>query len=170
MAIVRGIVNWYGIRDEDYVSPIIKGMKRYNNEARDRILDDTEIAALWHAADGQIGALVKLCLLTAQRRDKILTMEWTDINLTTGLWTIATAPREKGNAGILKLPQVALDIIRSQHRLAGNPYVFHGRNGKPYSNWFRDRVRLDEQFKTAPWRIHDLRRTARTLMSRAGAF
>jgi len=66
LAIIRGIANWYQSRDENYTSPIVRGMRRHKNrKARDRILDDDEIRAVWKEADGQFGDIIKLALLTA---------------------------------------------------------------------------------------------------------
>jgi integrase len=69
----------------------------------------------------------------------------------------------------LRLPQIALDIIRSQPRFAGNEYVFAGRNGKPSSAFETGsyKAQFDARCGITDWRIHDLRRTARSLMSRA---
>ena len=46
------------------------------------------------------------------------------------VWTIATEKREKGNAGALRLPPVALDIIAAQDEVVGNPYLFPGNERK----------------------------------------
>ena len=185
LATLRSIMNWYQTRDENYVSPIVKGMRRDQRRpaerARDRILDDNEIRAVWKAADESetFGAIVKMLLLTAQRREKVTTMKWDDV--ADGVWTIATAPREKGNAGALKLPQVALDIINTQPEIDGNPYVFAGSirgrrhksapSGPPAFNSFSQRKgELDAKLPTRmpAWTLHDLRRTARSLLARAG--
>ena len=121
---------------------------------------------------GTFGALVQLLLLTAQRKDKVVNMRRADIS--DGVWTIATAKREKGNAGKLKLPQMALDIIAAQPVIDSNPFVLPGgryRDSIPTFNSFSWRKReLDKQLpkKTPHWTLHDLRRTARSLMSRAG--
>ena len=74
------------------------------------------------------GPLVQMLLLMGQRLQKVANMQWGDI--ADGVWTIRTDKREKGNAGKIKLPQLALDLINQQARIAGNPYVFLGRNGK----------------------------------------
>jgi integrase len=50
-------------------------------------------------------------------------------------------------------------------RLAG-PFVFGGH--KALGSFSLLKRRLDEAVPIAPWRLHDLRRTARSLMSRAG--
>ena len=87
---------------DDYSMVIVRGMHRANGTDRKRILSDDEIRALWTACDGTVfGALVKTALLTAQRRDKVATMQWDDI--VDGEWRIASAAREKADAGSLRL-------------------------------------------------------------------
>ena len=117
LKVFRAISRWVQQRDEDYSAPLTTGMSRVPKaEARRKqILDDEEIRAIWGAA-GQYGDFVRLALLTAQRRDKLHTLRWDDLDAN-GVWTIRTALREKGNPGKLALPKVALDIIRAQPRL-----------------------------------------------------
>jgi hypothetical protein len=69
LATLRSIMVWYQSRDENYVSPIVKGMRRSKPKARARILNDNEIRRVCEAAgeSGTFGALVKTLLLTAQR-------------------------------------------------------------------------------------------------------
>ena len=175
LAVIRKMMNWYATRDDYYVSPIVKGMNRSKNGKRDRILaktetnkdGDDELLALWKAADGTFGALLKVALLTAQRKDKVATMKWDDI--VDGVWEIPSEEREKSNAGSLRLPQTVLDIIDAQPRIAGNPYVFSaGKGDGPFNSFSQRKEELDEKLPRMPsWRIHDLRRTARSLMSRA---
>jgi integrase len=168
LAIIRGVMTWHQSRDENYTSPIVKGMRRNKNgKARDRILNDDEIRAVWTAAEGTFGALLKTALMTAQRREKVATMRWDDID--DDGWTIQTDEREKGTAGSLKLPKPACDIIHSQPRIAGNPFVFAGRGGGHLNSFSQRKAELDGALPAMPpWTIHDLRRTARSLMSRAG--
>jgi integrase len=111
---------------------------------------------------------IKVLLLTGQRRAKVATMKWDDI--VDGVWTIASEAREKSNAGKLKLPQIALDIINAQPRILDNPYVFVAAGGRGRFNTFgRGNAELDAKLSDIePWVVHDLRRTARALMSRAG--
>jgi integrase len=59
-------------------------------------------------------------------------------------------------------------IINAQPRFASNPYVLAGRNGKPYHGFANAVPALLRASGTAGWVVHDLRRTARSLMSRAG--
>jgi integrase len=171
LAVIRKLMNWFAARDDFYVTPIVKGMHRSNggDHKRKRILSDDEIRVLWKAADGTtFGALLKVALLTAQRRDKVAKMRWSDID--GGVWTIPMVKREKANAGRLQLPQAVLDIIEAQPRIAGNPYVFAaGKGNGPFNSFSQRKEELDAKLPKMPdWTIHDLRRSAKSLMARAG--
>lgn len=168
VTILAGLMNWYAIhKSEDYITPIIKGMRFKKTEARNRILTDDQLRAVWHAAEGTFGAIVRTLLLTAQRREKVASMKWTDV--VDGVWTIPIEAREKSNAGVLRLPDVVLGIIHAQPAVAGNPYVFAGRRaGAAFNSFSQGKAELDARAPIAPWTLHDLRRTARSLMSRAG--
>jgi len=170
LEIVRRIMNWFATRNDGYVVPLVRGMRRWNptENARERILSDDEIRLLWKVTEshGQFGRFVRLALLTASRREKLATMRWSDIS-EDGVWSISTASREKGTAGELKLPQMALDIIHAQPKLGDNPYVFAGRGDTHISGYSKFKQALDAKLAIAPWTLHDLRRSARSLMARA---
>jgi integrase len=172
LAIVRGVMNWYASRADDYVPPIVRGMRRTNpkERARARTLTDEEIRAVWKAAEanGSFGALVRLLLLTAQRRDKVVSMRWQDISID-GTWSIPVEAREKGTAGELVLPPAALEIIRVQPHMGSNPFVLAGRGDGHINGYSKAKRRFDTAVPGIPqWQLHDLRRTARSLLSRAG--
>jgi integrase len=171
LAVFRMIANWFASRNEDYASPIVKGMRRTNPKARarSRVLSDDEIREVWRVAEanGTFGAFVRVALLTAQRREKPVTMKWNDLEH--GEWIIRHAEREKGTAGALVLPDTALDIINAQPKFVSNPYVFAGVGGGCIQGISKRKAQFDAKLKgVAPWTIHDLRRTGRTLMERAG--
>jgi hypothetical protein len=82
---------------------------------------------------------------------------------------IPAEAREKNTAGVLVLPEAALSIIVKQLRLGDNPYVFAGRGNGPYRGFSQAKAAFDRKLSgIAPWVVHDLRRSARSLMSRAG--
>ena len=136
---------------------------------------------MWKAAesDDAFGPFIRLLLLTGQRRNTVASMRWQDI-ARDGTWTIPAEAREKGNAGELELPDTAFAIIQSQPRFDDSPYVFAGRRagkGGEYAfatNFGKRKAMLDVKVTAAlgetppSWTLHDLRRTARSLMSRAG--
>jgi integrase len=175
LAALRAMGRWVQSRDDDYVAPFVAGMRRTPAGSRERVLTDDEIRAVWKAAEqagsaiqAVYGAAIRLLLLTAQRRDKVAKMRWDDV--ADGVWIIRTEAREKANAGKLRLPQAALDIMAAQPRSAGNPYVFAGNNGRPLTIFRAGeyKAQFDAKCGVTGWRLHDLRRTARSLMSRAG--
>jgi integrase len=106
-------------------------------------------------------------------------MRWQDIGAD-GVWTLPTAPREKNNPGTVPLPRIALDVIEAQPKIAGSQYVFSGRTKGPFAGFsplkrkLVDRItaKLREDEPAAEplpqWQLHDLRRTGKTLMARAG--
>jgi integrase len=163
LTILSSICGWYAKRDEDYASPIIRGMKRYSNKehARERVLSDGELRTLWQA-DGVFGNFTKLALLTGQRREKLLTMRYDDVR--NGVWYIRSEAREKGNGEELRLPTVALEILESQKAICPGPRVFD----LPITRLRNLKLRFDRRHKMQAWWIHDLRRTARTLMAASG--
>jgi integrase len=170
--VVRSIMNWYATRHDDYNPPIVKGMKRQKVASRARVLDDGEIRQVWKAAEsnGTFGAIVRMCLLTAQRSRKVAAMKWFDFSDDSGEWSVPKESREKDTGGLLALPELALAIIRAQDQIGDNPHVFAGRGDGPYRGFSAGKVTLDSKLPpgTPGWTIHDLRRTARSLMSRAG--
>jgi integrase len=173
LTVIRSVMNWYSVRNDDYTPPIVRGMRRQNpkEHQRDRVLTDSEIKLIWKQAEanGSFGAFVRLALLTAQRRAKLATIKFSDI--VDGEWIIPKAPREKDSAGSLLLPKVALDIINAQPQLSTNEYVFAGRADRPFNGYSKMKRRFDAALPSgavASWTVHDLRRSSRSLMARAG--
>ena len=172
LTVVRSIMNWEATRRDDYIPPIVKGMRRQNpkDHKRERTLTDDEIRLVWKQAEGNgtFGGIVRLALLTAQRRSKVTTMKWSDLSLD-GEWTIPKEAREKDSAGELVLPDATVSIIKAQPRLGDNPFVFAGQGNGPFNGFSKAKAAFDAKLPgISPWVLHDLRRTARSLMSRAG--
>jgi integrase len=177
LSIVSRITTWHATRNDAYASPIVRGMRRTSvkDRARTRILSDDELRVVWKQAEanGTFGAMVRLLLLTGQRKEKVVSMKWADVK--DGVWSIPAEKREKGNAGELKLPEAALDIIEAQPRYLDNPFVLVAptRTGGHFIGNSRSKRDFDAKLRAAghdlpQWQLHDLRRTARSLMSRAG--
>jgi integrase len=173
LEVVRSILNWHATRTDDFNPPFSRGMKRGKKASRERILNDDELRLIWKAAESStsvFGAIVLMCLLTAQRSRKVASMKWSDLDLKSGTWSIPREPRAKETGGDLVLPDAALAIIEARPRLASNPYVFAGYGGGPFRGWSSRKRAFDGKLPAgmAQWQLHDLRRTARSLMSRAG--
>jgi integrase len=163
---MRAIADWYAKRDDNYVTPFVRKMRRSTAKPRDRILTDAEIKSMWEQTGetGTWGAFLRMLLLTAQRADVVRKMRWSDLHDDNGLiWTIPVIERAKGTAGRLRLSDLAVDIIRQQPRIADNPFVFAGaRSDGPFAIG-----KMHRQFSSRNgWTFHDLRRTARSLLTR----
>jgi len=175
LSVINRIFKEYALGHEGYASPIVTEMRRYRpkEHARSRILSDDEIRAVWPAlpVGDSYGDIVKLLLLTGQRREKVWGMRWDDISID-GTWSVPNGTREKGAGGELVLPEMAADIIRNRPRFESNPYVFAGRGAGRFTSIHEPRNKLKAKLATlgvaTDWTLHDLRRTARSLMSRAG--
>ncbi len=173
LSITRAIANWYSARHDNYVPPFVRRMARTKPEQRkrSRILSDQELAAVWREAEGAgtFGALVRFLLFSGQRCGVTLAMKWADVDLDAAVWRIPAEPRAKGNAGELKLPEMAMEIIRAQPRMMSNEHVFaSGRGSGPIGGLSKAKRLLHAACGVDGWTLHDLRRQARSLMGEAG--
>jgi integrase len=176
LARLRTLFGWAVAKDLIATNPC-EGLKPPTKErARDRVLSDDEIKLFWRAADEvgwPFGPVFKLLLLTAQRRDEVATMEWSEIDLERCLWSL---PREKakndqGHDVHLSTQSVA---ILAALPLIGDKggFVFTTNGRSPVSGFSRAKERLDGLIAKAagheiePWILHDARRTAATGMAR----
>jgi integrase len=140
---------------------------------RDRVLSDQELRAVWNACgNDDFGRIVRLLILTGCRRREIGGLQWNEINLDTGVMTIAGSRTKNHRTLQLTLPSVALDILRSAPRRDGHAHVFGKQN--PFSAWSYSVMALDRRIaraegkSLADWSLHDLRRTLRTGLGRLG--
>jgi integrase len=166
---IRRVATWHATRDDNYISPFdLRGLKRDKAQPRNRILSDAELQIVWAAsANTRLGALVRLLLLTAQRKSVVHEMRWS--HLVDGVWHIPMSAREKTNGGILALPDLALETINALPRFAGSDFVFAGSHSK--SGCMDISVSGPDfcaSLSIPHFTLHDLRRTARSLLSRCG--
>lgn len=167
LAYFRKALRWYATRDDEFTAPVVPGMARTKatDRARHRVLTDDEIRAIWSALDllGAFGALVKMLLFTGQRRGDVGGMRRGEID--GALWIIPRERYKTGREQIVPLTEPALAIIEAQ---PPGDYVFAQRKGTPLTVYGEPKAKLDRLSGVTGWTLHDLRRTARTLMSRAG--
>jgi integrase len=170
LAAMRAIMNWHTSRSDDFRSPIVRGMTRTKSKerARQRILSDDELRKVWTAAnkaEGSFPALMKFLLLSGARRGEAADMTWAELK--GGDWELPAARNKTGLNLVRPLSQAALDVIQSQRR-EGSRYVFTATKDLPIVAFSKRKAEFDKASGTSSWRIHDLRRTARSLLSRAG--
>jgi len=168
LAYLRSALNWYATRDDEFTVPIVRGMARSSasERARDRILDDDEIRILWpvFGQTGNFGLACRIMLLTGTRRSEATGMMRAEIN--GDIWTIPGSRYKTNKDHAVPLTPAAQAIISAQPDCG--PRVFPGRGGNALSRGGNLKAAIDKATPgLAPWRVHDLRRTARSLMSRA---
>jgi integrase len=167
LALVKRLCNWHAARSDDFRSPIVRGMARTKpkERARERTLTDDEIRAVWAAAGnaGRFGWLVRFILLTAARRTEAAAMRLSELK--DGVWALP-ADRNKTKVELLRPLSGAAQALLQEIERAG-PFVF-GVGDHPLAGFSKPKAALDQASDVAHWTLHDLRRTARSLMSRAG--
>jgi integrase len=167
LALVRRILNWYASRSDDYVSPIagVRGLAR-PEQARDRVLSDPELKALWAASlkSGVFGAMVRFLLLTGARKGEATSLLWSEVE--GGVWTLPSSKNKVGEVLVRPLSLAAQDVLASLPRIG--EFVFSRSGTGPIGGHNECKKDLAYASGVSGWRLHDLRRTARTLLSRAG--
>jgi integrase len=164
LSIINRIMNFHASRTDDFRSPIVKGMARGAGQARSRILNDDELRAIWKASDDYpvFGALLRFILLTATRRNEASQMIWSELNGSE--WTIPAARYKTNLDHVIPLSAIALAVLPKRN----GEFVFSENGHNTIGGYQRRKQAIDEASGVSGWVIHDLRRMARSLMSRAG--
>ena len=190
LAVVRRLFNWTIERGIVETSPCINLKPPLTERSRDRILTDNELCLFWHACDVirfPFGAVGKLLLLTAQRRDEVGAMTSRELDLNERIWTIPRERSKNDEAHSIPLSKGASDIIETLPTIrTAKQYLFTTTGETPVSGWSRAKKKIDQlmlevardiayqrgenpdQVEIARWTFHDLRRTAASGMARLG--
>lgn len=141
----------------------VQGTLRPREESRSRVLSMRELIAVWHAAAGQgdFGRIVRLLILTGQRRNEVGDMRWAELGLE-GEWRLPPERTKNGRAHFVPLVPMALAQLPERR----SDFVWGLTEG--WRNWSRPKAALDARSGVTGWTLHDLRRTAATGMAEAG--
>ncbi|WP_081739652.1 site-specific integrase [Methylobacterium sp. 10] len=137
---------------------------------RETVLKDDELAAVWRACrDDDFGRIVRLLILTGQRRTEVACMTWDEVDLQGALWTIPAGRMKNKRPHEVPLSQEAIAILASAPVRQGRALVFGDGEGG-FSGFGRAKKSMDERVGDAAgdWNLHDLRRTASTGMNTIG--
>ena len=167
-AFIKRFFSWALERDLLQASPAASLPKAGVEISRDRVLSRGELVSVWNAA-GVIGypfgPLFKLLILTAQRRDEVAQMRWSEIDLERTRWVISKERAKNGKAHVVHLSEAALSLIKSIPNHGDSDLVFTTTGTTPVSGFSVAKKNIDMLSKVSDWRLHDLRRTAATLMA-----
>lgn len=181
------VLNWaLSFYDDDElgieVSPFANLKPPVTKSPRNRALTESEIKSLWQVWDKTsypFGPLQHLLLLTAQRRGEVAAMQWSEIDAAKQLWTIPAEKTKSDRAHIVPLSDQVVEILNALPRFVAGDFIFTTTSGrKPVAGFSKAKALADrftdellaagEIEPVKPWRVHDLRRTARSGMAELG--
>jgi integrase len=158
------------------LNPVAGTGKADEGGSRERVLSDDELAEVWAALGGdQFGDIVRLLILTGQRREEIGGLWWNEIDFDRGLIVLPPARTKNRREHAIPLSSAAQAILVQQSRRKRDFVFGLGKGG--FSGWSDCKAALDERILAArrerdpkakpiaDWRLHDLRRTAATMMA-----
>jgi integrase len=163
-------------------NPVQGTAKLDEGGSRERVLTQQELAELWSALDAgacapQFADIVRLLILTGQRREEVGSLRWSEVD---GDRVVLPPERTKNSRQHeVPLSRQAKAILMRQPRRKGRDYIF-GIGEAGFSGWSDCKARLDQALLAArrqtnrkakpmpDWRLHDLRRTCATQMAELG--
>jgi integrase len=105
--------------------------------SRDRVLKDTELAAIWRACkDDDFGRIVRLLICTACRREEIGGLRWGEIDQDAGTITLPKERVKNNHEHVLPLTPLALEIIGSVKEQVGRTHLFGDRSSTGFTTWY----------------------------------
>jgi integrase len=142
------------------------------------VLSDDELADIWNALPANdYGRIVRLLVLTGQRREEMAALRWSEIDPEKGLIALPGERTKNKRPHDVPLSDSAVEVLAECPRRDGRDLVFgHGEGG--FQGWSKSKTALDRAImaarvkrhgKKAPavraWRLHDVRRTVATAMA-----
>lgn len=138
---------------------------------RQHVLSDDEIKAIWRAADeaGVFGVLVKVLLLSGQRRDDWREARYSELGADGDQLLLTVPPVRYKTNETHEVPITPLmsELLGTLPRFAGSDFIFTLSGRRPITT-SRHKEQLDEASGVSGYTLHDLRRTARTRMAEIG--
>jgi integrase len=169
---VRKFFNWAAEREIVTASPCAGLRPPTTETARDRVLTDQELRQVWQAAGtmgGPFCAMVRLLILTGQRRGEIAGLMWSEIDLEKQLICLPRERVKNNRAHDVPLDAQAASLIQAMPRI-NDRFVFALNSGGPINGFSKNKTQLDALLpaKMPPWTLHDIRRTVASGMARLG--
>ena len=169
-SILSTFFNWAASEGEANANPVEHTRTAIAPTRAERTLSDMEIAAVWRACrDDDFGRIIRLLILTGQRRNEIAGMSRAEFDLAKGIWTLPAIRSKNHRAHDVPLSPLALAILSPALAREGKGLLFGDGDG-PFSGFSKAKASLDKRLSDAAedWNIHDLRRTTATRMADLG--
>jgi integrase len=136
---------------------------------RDRVLSDAEVAAIWRATEepGAFASIVRMLILTGQRREEVAGISRGEISDDLSTWTIPANRAKNSMMHVVPLSAQARALLSDAGPIDGKSLIFPGLRGS-FNGFGKAKAHLDNVSGVADWRLHDLRRTVATGLQRLG--
>lgn len=173
-AVIRKLFKWALGRDYIQVSPCYGVEAPSRENQRDRVLSEREIRLVWRSCDGitpVMSDVLRLLLLTAQRRGEVLSMRWEDIDLDTAWWTVPSTSSKNKLSHRVPLSARAIAILQRRHEeTSDSPWVFPSPRRSTGKHIESIQKAVDELRGACgvDFVVHDLRRTVASHMTSIG--
>ena len=150
-------------------NPAIGIRRRNTNGARSRVLHETELLDIWQACGGDdYGRIIRLLILTAQRRTEISDLAWSEIDIERSQISLPPERVKNKRHHIIPLSAVALSIINQIPKRFGRDFLF-GDGSRGFVGWSSAKSRFDSRLPAmSHWTIHDIRRSVITHLNERG--
>jgi integrase len=149
-------------------NPVTGTAKADEGGSRERVLTPDELRRLWRGLGTEpFSQIVRLLLLTGQRRNEIGHLRWAEVDLAARRIVLPPERTKNGRLHELPLSHQALAILERLPRRNSSDFLFGIRGTRGFNDWAYAKAKLD-QLGIAPWHIHDLRRTTATGMAELG--
>ncbi len=142
----------------------------HKSTSRSRVLSDDEIAKVWIAADqcGTFGIIVKLLILTGQRRNEIASLKTDYIDLDNKTICLPSSLTKNKREHLFPVAKLAISMLEQHITKSGLFFPARGTPNKLFSGWSKSKAALDKASGVTDWVLHDLRRSYATNMARLG--
>jgi len=139
------------------------GLSTHQRPTRARVLSNEELKAIWDACDGTYGFIVKLLILTGQRRGEIAALHWEWIDEEARTISFPASITKNGRPHTIPFGPMAYAVLDG---LGSDKLIFLARGkNTPFNGWSKAKTQLDTQSGANDWTLHDLRRTFATRLA-----
>jgi integrase len=167
-AVSRTFFRWAVRRRYIKHSPI-EGLQLAKPVTRDRVLTEDELVRVYRAAeDYPFGTIVRLLILTGQRRGEISSLRWEYINEADRTITLPASITKNNRQHTFPYGKMTQQILKTIPHLCEYLLPARGNSEASFSGWSKCKAAFDKKCKIAPWTLHDLRRTYSTAHAAIG--
>jgi integrase len=167
-AVSRTFFRW-AVRRRYLKNSPLEGLQLAKPIARDRVLAEEELVSIYRAAhEYPFGAIVRLLILTGQRRGEISNLRWEYIDESERTITLPASLTKNNRQHTFPYGELTKAVLERISRIGEYLFPARGNPKAAFSGWSNCKAVLDNRCEIAPWTLHDLRRTYSTIHAAIG--